>query len=84
MTKSDLVLDENDYALILDELEDALLHIGYRHGQRPVAVYSIDLMIDEIILIHGISRIEAELFIAREYLNQDFGEDGPVFIREII
>jgi hypothetical protein len=72
--------EENPQALLADDLDDALVGIGYRCGQPALAVYDCEKIIDVLVARDGMTREEAAEFMDFNITGAWVGEHTPIFL----
>jgi len=75
----DLITDLNEQAVILFGFDDAIIGIAEAKGKFPQVVYAKEVVLD-IIQSDGISREEANEYFQRIIVDQNSGEEGPLFL----
>jgi hypothetical protein len=79
MTPSE-VAEFNPEAYICDGFDEALIGIAERINLGPVAAYSVEKIIDILVLRDGMSYDDAREYFEFNILDAWVGENTPVFI----
>ena len=66
--------------LLLDGLDEALVGVVFRHGQEPIALYSVDGIRDVLMRDREISEEEADEHIAHNVTDAWLGPRTPGFL----
>jgi hypothetical protein len=75
----DQLSDLNPDAVLFDNMESALVGVGYVSNSDPIAVYSMARIYEELSRV-GLSQEDAEEYVTIKFLAQHAQKNAPVIL----
>ena len=78
----DHLSEENPEAVILEDLDDALIGVGRQHARKPVAVYSVAKILSELERVYDCTETDAAEWFGHNIECLGMGDDTPILLYE--